>query len=349
MEGVNTMKEQGNVIYKIATTYIGTVIGAGFATGKEIVTFFTINGWYGTLGIIACTFLFIFFGTKIMLISHQIGATSIHEFNTYIYGRTLGWIVNIIIAFGVLSTTSVMLSGAGTIFEEQLQLPKLIGILLTVFFLLYIVTKGIQGVFGVNGIVVPFLLSFIILANALTIHQLIPNITTHLPFIQINWFSIFTNPLTYVALNISLAQIVLVPLANEVKDEKAIRIGGLLGGLGLGIILLLCHAVLLTLPSPHAYNIPIAQVIEALHPLLYFFFLFIILGEIITTLVGNIYGLTKQLHAITPLQSDIVATLFILLACLFISMFDYGTLLSILYPAIGWLTFFIFPILTIKR
>ena len=47
-----------------------------------------------------------------------------------------------------------------------------------------------------------------------------------------------TSPITYVALNLSLAQSVLVPLASEVRDRKAIFWGGILGGAGLSLILL---------------------------------------------------------------------------------------------------------------
>ena len=36
---------------------IGTIIGAGFASGKEIFTFFNIYGGYGILGIFLAEFL----------------------------------------------------------------------------------------------------------------------------------------------------------------------------------------------------------------------------------------------------------------------------------------------------
>lgn len=31
---------------------IGTIIGAGFASGREILTFFNVYNWYGFLGLI---------------------------------------------------------------------------------------------------------------------------------------------------------------------------------------------------------------------------------------------------------------------------------------------------------
>ncbi len=44
-------------IFKIAGAYIAYVIGSGFATGQEIVQFFTVYGEGGIAGMVLCTFL----------------------------------------------------------------------------------------------------------------------------------------------------------------------------------------------------------------------------------------------------------------------------------------------------
>ena len=41
---------------KIAFTYIGTVIGAGFASGQEILRFFSVYGAYSIYPILIATF-----------------------------------------------------------------------------------------------------------------------------------------------------------------------------------------------------------------------------------------------------------------------------------------------------
>lgn len=74
-------------IFQIAAVYVGTVVGAGFATGKEIVEFFTRYGFYGFIGILIAGYIFIFTGTKIMLISARIRASSYEEFNEFLLER----------------------------------------------------------------------------------------------------------------------------------------------------------------------------------------------------------------------------------------------------------------------
>lgn len=48
-------------IFQIAAVYVGTVVGAGFATGREIVEFFTRYGIYGFIGILIARLYFYFY------------------------------------------------------------------------------------------------------------------------------------------------------------------------------------------------------------------------------------------------------------------------------------------------
>lgn len=49
------MQRSWKAALQIAFTYIGTVVGAGFASGKEIVEFFVQYGSQGLVGILLAT------------------------------------------------------------------------------------------------------------------------------------------------------------------------------------------------------------------------------------------------------------------------------------------------------
>lgn len=89
---------------------------------------------------------FIWLGTKMMLLSSQIGAFSAQEFNKYLFGDVFGNVVNTLLLLVLFGVTSVMLSGAGAVFEEQLRLPRQLGIFITVIACLIIGSRGLQGV-----------------------------------------------------------------------------------------------------------------------------------------------------------------------------------------------------------
>ena len=98
---------------QIAFTYMGTVVGAGFATGQEILQFFTRFGYWGALTIILATIMFVWLGAKMMLIANEVKARSYEDVNKVLFGDQFGrWVSHfmLIVLFGV---TAVMLAGAG--------------------------------------------------------------------------------------------------------------------------------------------------------------------------------------------------------------------------------------------
>ncbi|RBW69242.1 hypothetical protein [Bacillus taeanensis] len=88
------MKDKKRVILNIALTYIGTVVGAGFASGKEIVEFFNRFGILEFFSILLSGLFFIIGGIKLMVISKRIHAKSYQDLNLYLFGSLIGQIVN---------------------------------------------------------------------------------------------------------------------------------------------------------------------------------------------------------------------------------------------------------------
>ena len=328
--------------FQIAAVYVGTVVGAGFATGKEIVEFFSRFGFFGLISIILSGYLFIMLGSKLMRMAAYIDAKSYQEFNVYLFGKWPSRIINIFMLFMLLGVSAVMLSGAGAVFEEQLGLSKSVGVFLTIILSILVMLVGSKGLFAVNTFVVPLMISFSVILMIFSVQ--LPNFMNQLLFIphaEDGWKSVIA-PFSYVALNLGLAQAVLVPIATEVKDDWTIKWGGILGGAGLTLILCAGHFTLIMLPNKELYNIPMAIVMKNLAPFLYWIFVLVIYGEIFTSVIGNVFGLDRQLKQYLRLPTIVSVTAIFLVSYL-ISLVNYGTLLSYLYPLFGYIcmTFFI--------
>lgn len=320
-------------VLQIAATYIGTVVGAGFASGKEIIEFFTEYGLIGFFGILLSGFLFIFIGTKMMLLSHRIGAYSYQEFNLHLFGNFFGRIINLLTLVILFGVTSVMLSGTGAIFSEQFGISNQIGILFTLILCYLIMTKGLDGILVVNSLVVPMMIffSFVIIIPSIQ-HFSIPSGID----LQVNIPRAAINPFLYVAFNLAMAQAVLVPLGKEVENTKILKWGGFWGGIGLTFMLLASHFALSTLPNMLQYEIPMGEVIKNLGTFMHILFILVIYGEIITTLIGNVFGLARLIHQ-TMKMSYQTAIILILIVSYFISLIGFGPLLTILYPIFGYI------------
>ncbi|MCA1039691.1 hypothetical protein LCM00_09295 [Bacillus infantis] len=332
---------------QIAAVYVGTVVGAGFATGKEIVEFFTRFGFIGLIGILMSGYIFIMLGTKLMRISARIHAQSYQELNDYLFGRYFGKVINILTLIMLLGVCAVMLSGAGAVFQEQLGLSKLSGVFATIVLSVIVMILGIKGLFAVNLFVVPMMIAFSFILMYISIK--LPGFQEQLlfiPFAEDEWKAVAA-PFSYTALNLALAQAVLVPVAAEIKDDRTIRMGGYIGGAALTIILLSSHLTLVMLPDLEVYEIPMAVIMKNLASGFYGLFVLVIYGEIFTSIIGNIFGLERQIRQYVSIPAIWSVGGIYFITCL-ISMIEYSTLLSYLYPIFGYVSILFIVLLWIK-
>lgn len=332
--------------FQIAAVYVGSVVGAGFATGKEIVEFFSQYGSFGMLGILIAGVCFIFFGVKIMILAIRLNAKSYHQLNAHVFGPYFAPIVNVIMFFMLIGVTAVMLSGAGSVFEEHLQIPKTVGIFITIGLALLTLLVGTNGLVTVNSIVVPLLVfnCLFLAGQAFKLpdfwHQVFQEHSFH--------WKLIASAFAYASFNLTLTMAILVPAASEIRDEKVVRAGGVIGGIILTVLLLASHVVLVQLPDFVQYQIPMAVIMKSFAASLYIFFILIIYGEIFTSIIGNIYGLERFLKKVTSIKTLYIG-IGILSVAYFISKIDYGKLLSTLYPLFGYISLVFLLLLTFNK
>lgn len=311
---------------QIAFVYVGTVVGAGFATGKEIVQFFTQYGAIAVVTIAVSGGLFIFLGTRLMIMANRLHARSYEQFNAYLFGK-VSVVVNLFMFVVLFSVTAVMLSGAGAVFEEQLHMRADVGLALTMILAFVTMLFGLNGILSVNMIVVPLMIIFSFAISLMNESDLV---WTKPPL------AAFFSPFAYVAFNLAMAQVVLVPLATEVKDEKTIRLGGVLGGVLLMFILLSSHFALSLLPNLQSYSIPMAEVVKRSLASFYGLYVVIIYGEIFSSFVAGVFGLHRKLALF--FRKPVFVLIALLLAMYAFSLVGYNALLSLLYPLFGYMS-----------
>ncbi|GGI45252.1 membrane protein [Paenibacillus marchantiophytorum] len=327
----------GSQIVRVAFTYIGTVVGAGFASGQEILQFFTQYGGLATLTIAISTVLFIWIGIKLMLMAHELKATSYEDLNRVLFGHKIGnWIslFTMLVLFGI---TTVMLAGGGTVFEEQLHLSYQTGLLVTLVLAYFVLSRGIGAIMTVNSFVVPIMLMFSLVIVIYTWHSPSSDnwlrITSDASLVKIGFA-----PFLYTAFNLAMAQAVLVPMGASIEKRSVLYWGGLLGGAGIGLLLWSAHyALSAQMPGIAQYEIPMGNIINRLGSAPQFAYLLVIYGEIFTTFIADAYGLSLQLQQRTKLKPKVL--LFSILALSYlVSQIGFKTLLSILYPVFGFIS-----------
>ncbi|MFC7441888.1 hypothetical protein [Laceyella putida] len=292
--------------------------------------------------------LFALLGTRMMLLGCRLQARSYEEFNQYLFGERWGPMMTALISVMLLGVTSAMMSGTGSLFAEQLGLSFHVGVIFTALLSFFFIVRGMDGVLSVNSLVVPLMFLFIVLvaAHAWQSGDL-TSLATLIPEPErSHWLP---SAFVYVSFNLVLTQAVLVPLGAEVADERTIKLGGWIGGVGLGIMLFACNLALqLHWQKASQLDIPMGYVISTLGVGVKFLFLAMMWAEIFTSLIGNVYGLTANLSQVMPLKKPLIMVLIFGVAYLF-SLIGFPTLVHYLYPLFGYCGLVVLTVMICRR
>jgi uncharacterized membrane protein YkvI len=339
------LAKKGVSAFKVAATYIGTIVGAGFATGQEVLQFFTNFGAWGLLGLLLATLMFALFGYIIMGLGQQLNARSHQEIVNRTGGRFLGAAIDYIIVFFLFGALAAMLAGTGALFTQQFRLPALLGSLVMGVLTVLTVLHGIKGVINAISYVVPFLIISVVGISIYTVFTTPPDwglTGQHAPeavadnsVLISNWL---VSAVLYVSYNIILSIAVLGPLGNAARDIKTIRYGAVLGGLGLGLgALMIFLAIASDFAIVSRLEVPMVYIAGSISPLVQGIYTVVLVAEIYTTAVGALYGFTVRL---TDIKRRSAKTRLIVIAtasaALLASQFGFSNLVKYLYPMMGY-------------
>lgn len=170
-------------VLKVVYVIIGTLIGAGFASGQEIYLFFYVYGKKGIIGLALAAVIMSIVINKVLKLVKKYHIKNYKEFLEILIPHkskrkylNLKYITNNVINKFVLITFFIMIAGFGTYFEERLGINHIIGSSILAILCFFIFMKNVQGVVKANSIVVPFLIIAVLLIGIMTIKTSIVNI-----------------------------------------------------------------------------------------------------------------------------------------------------------------------------
>jgi len=339
------LKKTISSIFQIAAVFIGTIVGAGLASGQEITEFFSTYGYFSFFGILICCLIYIVISSIIVSISLKHKLSSYTELITLVSPGFFGVITDIFTSFFLVSGAAVILAGSGALLHQYFGISKWVGILLMSIISLYTVLKDTKGLITINSFIVPTLITIIItifilyllfykdMVSASYIKQ-IPSYKNNIMPAQ--WFF---SALLYAGFNMLCCSGVLVPLSQEIKYKRLLIPGVIIGALGLTILCYLINIMLLlNIPQIFKYEIPLLYITHRFGMLMQILLLCVIWCEMFSTEVSNIYSVGKTLEKKFNISYK-KAVLIILIVALPISQVGFKTLIKLLYPGFGAVSF----------
>lgn len=324
-------------ILKVTFVIIGTMIGAGFASGQEIYLFFFSYGIEGLIGIVISSLIMGFVIYQTFRIVNQYQIDTYKEFLDIIIKKSkkVKSIANIIINLFILITFFIMIAGFGAYFEQEVGINRLIGSILLASITFIIFMTSIKGVIKANELLVPILIAFLIIIGILNLKE-IHFLQLENYIIRNNQSSFILNAILYSSYNSILLIPVLITLKDYIQNKKQII---KIATMSTIIIIILSIIVFLLLIKVDVditkLEMPAIYVVANMSKILRYAYGFIILGSIFTTAIS--LG-TSFLQNTTKNKKNYTQVAVIMcITSILVSKFGFSNLVSLLYPIFGYL------------
>lgn len=329
-------------ISKVAFVIIGTLIGAGFASGQEIYLFFFSYGMKGFIGILISSLLMGLVIYKTLWIVNKYNVATYKDFLEILIPSksrhpyfNIKYIINLIINTFILVTFFIMIAGFGAYFEQEFGINSLIGSTFLAIATFIIFMTSVKGVVKANEILVPILIAFLIIIGIINLQEIY--------FMKLGNYIIQANPgnyilsaLLYCSYNSILLIPVLLTLKDYIKNQKQI-VGISLTSTLVSILLSTIVFFLLVRVDVDITKLemPAVYVVSNSFKIFKYVYGFIILASIFTTSIS--LG-TSFLQNISKNKKSY--TQFAVIMCItsvLTSKIGFSNLINFLYPLFGYL------------
>lgn len=323
-------------IITVTMVIIGALIGAGFASGQEIYTFFYKNGISGLIGTLISTILISYIIYKVFLIIKQNKVENYRKFLETIIDsdkKIKIEIINKTIEILILITFFIMMAGFGAYFEQEYRINSIIGstILAGLCFIVFI--TNVEGLVKISEYIVPILIAFIILIGILNI----PNMSREIINDDIIIEKIFLGPINaimYASYNSILLIPVLIALNKKVKKMREIKFISLISGVIIFILTIIIFLLLDNIKvNIKSIEMPVVYVIANNFRKLKNIYAIIILMSIFTTAIS--LGISYLENKKRDKKSYTQVAAIMCISSIFFSKIGFSNLINLLYPIFG--------------
>ena len=290
---------------KIACTFIGSTIGAGFASGREIALYFAATSPLSPLlgGVFCGLFCYVFV---------ELGRISDGDILKYSFKKMSKFFLALI-QLSNLIIYIAMLAGSEYIFQRLLGISG--GTIISAVFCLVCIYMGVNKLKLLNAVAVPMMFVLIVFLY----------IKVKPPILPFQSFALHT-PILYACMNILSGGYLISTFAKGLKPSDSVNIS-LIVTVIISSLLVLIYLLIqdcLNMPMPMLFTASAVGLIELGCIILYL--------AVFTTLVGSLYIITGP---------DMKKAMLFTSIGLVVSVFGFKELTDKLYPLMGYLGSFL--------
>ena len=345
--GMDKQRKLGLSAGSVAIMYLGTIMGAGFASGREAWQYFGLFGNNAVYGIAIATFLFVAVGFMTCYLAITLNTAEMGKIILPFENRWLSEALGYLVAVFIYTALVSMSAAGGALLYQQFGISKIIGGLLVVGLTIATVLGDFQRVSKVFRVVTPILFTIDVLlciAVILTYDNLtdIPAEAKPTPMAATWGLAAFV----YVAYNVMGTIPIMAHSAIEAKNRKSALVGAALGGVFIGALgLLLVIALQMDGQLSHILELPMLGFASKLGKFAGILFTLVLFFAMYSAATSTYYGFCTKLKMNDKWKYKVIIFALIGFA---LGMFGFKNIVAYVYPVEGYFGLVIIGLITIN-
>ncbi len=318
------------------------LIGSGFATGQEAMQFFVVFGWKAYAIIVVTLLLLMYTARSLILAGRRHAIVTNEEAFRHFCGPILGVFLTWYTMIMIVAVTAVMLAGAAATLDQAYEVPHYAGAGLMALLVMVTLMLGLRRILEVMAIIGPMLIVLTIVIASLSVgsnfdglehgasqvHEL--DVLKATPHWALAGF-------IYVGMVLPGVASLLPKVGSTVKNDNVITAVAILGPLLIiGAMAIVITALLASIETVYATEVPILALADAVMPVYGSIFAGVIFLGIYTTITPLLWTICARFSEEGTSRYSALVLALATTAFLGATILPFGQLLNIIYPSIGY-------------
>jgi len=317
----------------ISGVFISGLIGAGFASGSEILFYFSRYSKMGLWGILLCVLIFSFVQYMTISRSHSLKTFTIDDYFSKIMNKPFFMISSIISYIFMIVIFCAMLSGSGELLSSVLGINNIYGALIMLVSTHLILLKGYKGFVSAQSFLSIIIVVSIFLFGAYIIFFREQTVGVFKP--DIEWG---VSAISYAGYNL-LTAIAILCIISKDSDAKTTAKASLITFLMLlPILTILWFIICIYNGMINLGAMPLLTIAMRQSAFVGYLYCITIFISMLTTAVSNCYALILRLSDFTDKKT---AHYLVMASAFLLSGFKFEFIVDKLYRCVGILSVFI--------
>ncbi len=317
----------------ISGVFISGLIGAGFASGSEILFYFSRYKKSGLLGVILAVLIFSVVQYMVVVRSKTLETYSVDEYFSKIMNKPLAIISSVIAYIFMLIIFCAMLSGAGELINSLFDIKKIYGVLIMLISTHLILRKGYSGFLSAQSFMSIIIIGTIIVFGVYMLFFREQSIDVFNP--NFEWG---TSSISYASYNLLTAIAVLCIIAKESNTKSTMISSIITFSVLFPILTVLWYIICIYSGMIKLGAIPLLTIATRQSAFMGYFYSITLFASILTTAVSNSYTIVAGLSNFLDKK---IAHYLVMVSGLFLSGFEFEFIVNKMYRFVGVMSIFI--------